>query len=216
MHNKLKNISLFSALPESDLILLSKQAVTKTYKKNTVMVNAGDETNSLYLILEGSVRVYLEDEQGKEVTINLLESGDSFGELALISGDPRSANVAALEDCRLAVISKTDFCGTLKDNFDICFQIISSLINRVQELTEDVSSLALKDVYGRVVRVIMKQSTEQDGKRVMDKLTQQEIANMVGSSREMVSRIFKELRIGNYISVNGNEITIEKKLPDKW
>lgn len=211
-----KKTALFEGLPEKDLKILAGHAITKNYKKNTIIVTQKDETSSLYVILEGEVRIYIDDDQGKEVILNTLSAGDSFGELALLSDSPRVASVITTSQSKIAIISKQDFMECLTNNSPISFKIIEILINRVQRLTEEVSSLALLDVYGRIARALTNNATEQDGKLSTKPLTHQEIANMVGSSREMVSKILKDLRIGGYISTNGKAIIIEKELPSGW
>ncbi|MDH3380847.1 MAG: Crp/Fnr family transcriptional regulator [Gammaproteobacteria bacterium] len=211
-----KDIALFTDLPESDLSALTGHATTRRYKKNTIVVTKGDDSDSLYVILSGRMRVYLDDEQGNEITIRNLEPGEAFGELALLSGEPRAANVVTLEDCELSVVSKQDFMSCLTNNPSISFRIIKSLVERIQAMTEDISSLALLDVYGRVAKVLTKNAREQDGKLVTSRVTHQEIANLVGASREMVSRILKDLRAGGYISVEDKRITLERNLPPGW
>lgn len=170
----------------------------------------------LYVVLSGRLRVYLDDDQGNEVTIRLLEAGEIFGELAVVSDAPRSANVMCLEDCRLCMISGGDFMDCLSKNSDIAFRIIQSLVQRVQEMTEEISTLALLDVYGRVRHTLMRLAKECEGKLVTDRLTHQELANMVGSSREMVSRILRDLKAGGYISTCDKRISIERDLPGGW
>jgi CRP/FNR family cyclic AMP-dependent transcriptional regulator len=191
-------------------------AVTKSYKKNTVIVSQGDETDSFYVLLTGRVRVYLDDERGKEIIINTLGPGESFGELALLSESPRSASVVTLEPSKLAVVSKQDFVDCLEKNPKIAVRMIRLLVRRIQALTENVSSLALLDVFGRVARLLATHAKEQDGKLVTDRMTHQEIANTVGASREMVSRILKDLKAGGYISAEGKRITLERKIPAGW
>jgi len=211
-----KKIILFAGLPDKDLEILANHAVAKTYKKNTIIINQGDETRSLHVILEGDVKVYIDDDQGKEVTLSTMGVGDSFGELALLSDSPRAASVVTTSPSKIALISKQDFMTCLSSNPSISSRVIEILIDQIQTLTEEVSSLALLDVYGRIARIINNNAQEENGKLVTMPLTHQEIANMVGSSREMVSKILKDLRIGGYISTTGKAITIEKALPTGW
>lgn len=211
-----KNITLFAGLPEKDLEILANHAVAKTYKKNAIIINKGDATSSLYVILEGHARVYIDDAQGKVITLSTMKAGDSFGELALLSASPRTASVVTSSPSEIAKISKQDFMTCLSSNPSISSKVIEILIARVQTMAEEVSSLALLDVYGRIARIINNNASKNDGKLVTNPLTHQEIANMVGSSREMVSKILKDLRIGGYISTTGKAITIEKALPTGW
>jgi CRP/FNR family cyclic AMP-dependent transcriptional regulator len=211
-----KDISLFKGLSDNDLSILASHSIVKIYKKNTVIVNNGDETNSLYVILEGTLNAYLDDDQGKEIILSKMERGESFGELSLLSNTTRSASVISTTPCKLAVISSTVFMECLTGNSSIALNIIQSLIHKVQDLTENVSNLALLDVYGRVINVLNKNAVKKEGKLVTERLTQQDIANMIGSSREMVSRILKDLKLGGYINMDSKTIIIERKLPEHW
>lgn len=212
----LARIPLFADLPEDDLRILAAHAVVRRYKKNTIVIGKGEESDTMYVVHSGRLRVFLDDEHGNELIIRLLGPGDVFGELAMLSGAPRSANVITTEDCELSVISRLHFMECLAANSQIGFRIIRGLVQRIQEMTEEISTLALLDVYGRVRSMLEKLAQERDGKRVTDRLTHQEMANMVGSSREMVSRILRDLRVGGYISVQGKRIIIEKELPPRW
>lgn len=211
-----KKVDLFSQLSEDDLSILKSHATVRSYKKNTVIVNKGDETSSLYVIIEGSLNAYIDDEQGKELTLSKMEAGESFGELSLLSDASRSASVITTTPCKLAIISKPVFMECLNQNPSTAFNIIQSLISRIHNLTEDVGSLGLLDVYGRIVKVLYKTAVEKDGKLVTKRLTHQDIANMVGSSREMVSKILKDLKVGGYIDIEEKSIIIERKLPPEW
>lgn len=212
----LAKVPLFAGLPEDDLRILASHAVARRYRKNTIVLSKGEESDTMYVVRSGRLRVYLDDEQGNEITIRLLGPGDVFGELAMLSGAPRAANVMTMEDCELLVVSRSHFMEYLAANSQIGFRIIRALVQRIQEMTEDISTLALLDVYGRVRNTLERLAEERDGKRVTDRLTHQEMANMVGSSREMVSRILRDLKAGGYISMQDKRIIIEKELPTRW
>lgn len=207
---------LFAGLPEDDLRTLASHAVVNRFRKNTIVVSKGQESDAMYVVVSGRLRVYLDDEQGNEITIRLLEPGDVFGELALLSGAPRSANVMTIEDCELSIVSRDSFMGCLGANSQLGIRIIRALVQQIQEMTEEISTLALLDVYGRVRTTLERMAKEHDGKQVTDRITHQELANMVGSSREMVSRILRDLKAGGYISTRDKRITIEKDLPAGW
>ncbi|MGI9287925.1 MAG: Crp/Fnr family transcriptional regulator [Pseudomonadales bacterium] len=211
-----KDVELFKDLPEEGQQTLAKHATTRTFKRNTIVMSAGDQTNSLYVVESGRVRIYLDDARGHEITLRTIGPGGSFGELAMLSEGPRAANVVTLEESRLSVISKNDFMQCLHSNPAVSFMIIRSLVERIREMTEDVSTLALLDVYGRVAKTLMRHSTECDGKRLTEPMTHQDIANLVGSSREMISRILKDLRTGGYVSVKDKQLILEKPLPSGW
>ena len=212
----LKHNSLFEGLGQTDIENLASQVVSREYPKHTVVVNQGDETDSMYVIVSGRVDVFLRNEKGKEIIINTLTATDSFGELAPLGGIPRQASIITTEASVMAVVSRQVFIDTLLTKPTISMRIIDKLISLIQDLTEEVSSLALEDVYNRVVRVLHKHSEPVGDKLVTEKLTQQDIALRVGATREMVHRILKELKTGGYISIEGKQITIEKKLPPGW
>ncbi|MEW5755771.1 MAG: Crp/Fnr family transcriptional regulator [Pseudomonadota bacterium] len=211
------NIPLFSGLNESELAQVSQHAVTRTYPKSTVIINEGDTAESLYVILKGKVKVFLTDETGKEVVINSQGPGEYFGEVALIDDAQRSASVMTLEPSSFSVISKHSFRELLSKNPNIALSVIRDLTQRVRVLTENVKSLALLDVYGRVAKTLLSMASEQDGRLLIEeKLTQQDIANRVGASREMVSRILKDLTAGGYIQMEDKHIVINERLPKHY
>lgn len=212
----LSNVPLFSGLSEEELQTIESHAVPRNYRKNTVIIEKGDESASLYVIVSGKVKVYVADDQGKEIVLNIQGPGAHLGELALLGDSRRTASVMTLEDAKFLVITKQAFLACLSKHPGIALNLIRALVGRVRALTNNVSSLALQDVYGRVASTLMQHATEQDGTLITNKLTQQDIANLVGSSREMVSRIFKDLKAGGYISVEGRRITITRKLPAHW
>jgi len=213
----LKNVSLFADLPEDAVNAVSALATTRTYSKNTIIISEGDDSDSLYAVLSGKVKVYLSDDEGKEIIINILSGGDYFGELALMDDEPRSASVMTLEESKLAVLSKTAFEDCLKKNPQVALPIIKGLSARLRNLTENVKSLALMDVYGRVARTLLEMAEPVGDNLVINqRLTQREIASMVGASREMVSRILKDLSVGGYITIQNKTITINEKLPHAW
>jgi len=212
----LKKAALFQGLDDEDIHLVASQASTRQFNKNSIVVSQGDETDSLYVIIEGKVDVFLQNDKGKEIIINTLTDTDAFGELAPLGGIPRQASIITTESTTLVVISRQLFMDTLLSKPAISMRIINRLVALIQDLTEEVSSLALEDVYNRVVRVLYKHAEEIGDKLVTEKLTQQDIALRVGATREMVHRILKELKTGGYISIEGKHITIEKKLPPGW
>ncbi len=213
----LSNIALFSGLSEADMAAISSLAVTRSFPKNTLVICEGDTSDSLYVVLSGKVKVFLSDEEGKEVTLNLQSAGEYFGELAILDEAPRSASVMTVEDTKLAVLSKAAFEKCMEQHATIALVIMRGLACRLRELTENVRSLALMDVYGRVARLLLDMSEEVNGKNVIkQRLTQRDIASMVGASREMVSRILRDLSIGGYITIENKIITLNERLPPAW
>jgi CRP/FNR family cyclic AMP-dependent transcriptional regulator len=212
----LEEITLFRGMSKEDIDSIASKTVIRQYPKNTVVVSQGDETDSFYIIMEGKVDVFLQNDKGKEIIINTLGVRQAFGELAPLGRIPRQASIITTEDSTFGIISRQIFMDTLLTKPTVSMQIIDMLVHRIRDLTEEVSSLALEDVYNRVVRVLYKHAEEVGEKLITDKLTQQDIASRVGATREMVHRILKELKTGGYISIEGKHITIEKKLPPGW
>lgn len=208
---------MFSELAPQETEKLTQKSSTRTYPSNTILISEGDLTDSLYVVLEGEVKVFASDHQGKEVILNILGPGEYFGELALLDDEPRSASVKTIKATKVMVITKNDFKGCLATNSEMSYNLIKALIRQVRSLTGNVKSLALMDVYGRVAHALLDMATHVDGKLVVEqKLTHQDIADMVGASREMITRILKDLVCGGYISIKNKIITINEKLPPGW
>ncbi len=213
----LKDIPLFAGLTDDELALMEQHANTRTFPKNAILINEGDETDSLYLLLSGKVRVFMSNADGKEIILNEQGPGEHFGELALIDDAPRSASVMAMEKIQVSVISRQDFREVLNKNPDIAFSLIKDLSRRVRTLSDNVKNLALLDVYGRVAKTLLGMAQDIDGKLVIaERPTQQDIANHIGASREMVARILKDLETGGYISITKKQLIINEKLPSAY
>jgi CRP/FNR family cyclic AMP-dependent transcriptional regulator len=213
----LEDVAIFSGLGQDDLELLEHHMVTRSFQKNTIIINEGDEANSFFIIIKGAVKVFLSNEEGKEIIINAQGAGDHFGELALLDDAPRSASVITTEKSTIGVIAKEDFHKVLAKNTDLSLNLIRELTRRVRLLSDNVRSLALMDVYGRVAKILLGMAQEEDGIMVINKRpTQQDIANHIGASREMVARILKDLATGNYITIDGRRLIINEKLPDAY
>lgn len=207
---------LFANLDESALRALAPHGAVRAFPKNAVVVNQGDETDSLYILLSGRVKAFVGEEDGREVVLNIAGAGDYFGEVVL-DGGPRSASIMTLEPCRLFVIPRGDIEGLIDSNPAFARHLIDALIGKVRSLTQRVLDLSLKDVYGRFAKFIEDNAVERGGMReVPERLTQHEIAARIGASREMVNRIIKDLTAGGYISIDGKHITVHKKLPAHW
>ncbi|MGD2073976.1 MAG: Crp/Fnr family transcriptional regulator [Gammaproteobacteria bacterium] len=212
-----EDLPIFSSLAESEREFLSRHAVTRVFPKNCVIINEGDSSDTLYIVLSGRVKAYLSDEQGKEIVLNFHGPGEYFGEMALFDDAPRSASVVTLERSRLSIISRTDFTGCVSRNPELALQIIRGLVRRLRTATENVRSLALMDVYGRVARLLLHLAEPENGHLVIrEQLTQQDIADRVGSSREMISRILKDLKTGGYVTMRNRQIVIKEKIPPHW
>ncbi len=188
----------------------------RSYPKNTVIITEGDSSDSLFVVLSGKVKAFVSDSEGHELILDTQGPGDYVGEMAL-DGKPRSASVVTLEPTTFSVVQREPLRDAIRRNPDFALEMLSKVIERARDATDNVKNLALLDVYGRVARLLLNMAVETDGKlRIPEKITQQEIAERVGASRDMVSRIFRDLTVGGYISVENRIITINKKPPARW
>jgi CRP/FNR family cyclic AMP-dependent transcriptional regulator len=203
-------------LPQPLLEKIAAVATVRTFSKRAIIVTEGDETDSLYVVLSGKARVFVADDKGREVQLNQLGAGEYFGEVTL-DGGPRSASVMAIEDTRCAIVKRGEFTPFLEAHPELALHIVRKLAHRVRELTENVRSLALMDVYGRVARLLLELAEEKEGKLVIDEaLTHRDIAARVGASREMISRIFSDLAEGGYVRREDGHLIIARKPPPRW
>ena len=213
----LRNVPLLSLLSEDDLALLARVVSRKSYVRGSLILATGDPTDSLYILISGRIKVFMSDLDGKEVILSILGPNEFFGEMGLIDNNPRSANVVALEPCALICISEPDFKRCLADNFDMAMTVMRGLVKRLREADNQIGSLALMDVFGRVARLLLETAEVIDGEKVVTKkLSKQDIARMIGASREMVSRVMKHLQEAGYIEVRADTIIIRENilLPD--
>jgi CRP/FNR family cyclic AMP-dependent transcriptional regulator len=203
-------------LANATLQEIAAGGVTRAFPKSTVLIHEGDVGDSLYIILSGRVKVYASNEEGKEVVIDFHGPGEYVGEMSL-DGAPRSASVMTVEPTTCAIVNRAQFREFLLAHPDFAWHLIEKLIHRVRVATENVKSLALSDVYGRLVRLLNTLAQPADGAWVVpEKLTQQEIAARVGASRDMIGKLMKDLVAGGYLSVEDRTITIHRKLPLGW
>lgn len=203
-------------LEDEELHSLSEHAQLQSFPKNKIVVSEGDRTSSIYVIRSGKVKVFLYGRNGKEIDLNILGPGEYFGEMVLDSG-PRSASVMTLEPSQLFIIPHAVFREFVIKHPEFAMRLIKTLIYRTRGLLNNVRSLALLDVYGRVARLLLDLAEDEDGKQViLGKLTKQDIANRVGASREMISRVFRDLAQGGYIELEKGKITIVRSLPEHW
>ena len=209
----LRNVPLLSVLSESELALLARVVVRKSYARGAQILGAGDPTDSLYILISGRIKVLMSDLDGKEVILSILEQNEFFGEMGLIDNSPRSANVVALEPCELICISKSDFKRCLADNFEMAMTVMRGLVKRLRDADKQIGSLALMDVFGRVARLLLESAEDINGEKVLTKkLSKQDIARMIGASREMVSRVMKHLQEVGYIEMRGDTMVIRENI----
>lgn len=195
---------------------IASSGVVRKFPKNTVLINEGDQGDSIYIVLSGKVKVFSSNEAGKEVVIAFHGPGEYVGEMSL-DGAPRSASVMTVEPTACAVVSRAHFRDFILACPDFALHLIEKLIERTRLATENIKSLALSDVYGRLVRLLQSLAQERDGRQVIpEKLTQQDIAERIGASRDMISRLMKDLVAGGYLALEDRAITILKQLPPAW
>jgi CRP/FNR family cyclic AMP-dependent transcriptional regulator len=203
-------------LHDETLRNIAASGVIRAFARNTVLINEGDVGDALYVILSGRVKVYSSNEAGREFVIDFHGPGEYVGEMTL-DGAPRSASVITVEPTTCAVVNRAQFRDFILANPDFALHLIERLIHRVRVTTGNLKSLALSDVYGRLVRLLNALAQESGGLQVVpEKLTQQEIADRVGASRDMIGKLMKDLVAGGYLAVEDRTITIRKKLPTGW
>ena len=205
----LRNVPLFSGLDESELQRLSQVAVRRRAGRNEQVVRAGEDAESLIVLLTGRAKVTNFDEEGREIILAWLGPSEFFGEMGLLDGSPRSANVVAAEACELMFLSKDAFQTCLQENFQVAQKLMKILVQRLREADRKIESLALLDVYGRVARLLLDMSEEVDGLRVVKKkISKQDMAKMIGASREMVSKVMRDLELRGYIRYDDDLLVI--------
>jgi CRP/FNR family cyclic AMP-dependent transcriptional regulator len=205
----LKTVPLFASLPDEQLRALVPAVTRRSAPRGSLIMAAGDPTDSLYIVISGRLKVMMSDSDGKEVILSILGPGEFFGEMGLIDDHPRSASVVAMEPCELLALTRRDFRKCLAENFDMAMAVMRGLVKRLREADRKIGSLALLDVYGRVARLLLDMAEDVDGQKIVTRrLPKQDIAKMVGASREMVSRVMKDLQLGGYIEMRGSTIVL--------
>jgi len=206
----------FAPLHPDTLRAIAAGGVVRTFPRNTVLINEGDRGDTLYVILSGRVKVFSSNEAGREFVIDFQGPGEYVGEM-MLDGEPRSASVTTVEQTTCAVVSRAQFREFILAHPDFAMHLIERLIHRVRVTTGNLKSLALSDVYGRLARLLNALVQDVDGRLVVpEKLTQQDIADRVGASRDMIGKLMKDLVGGGYLVVEDRQITIVKRLPPGW
>ena len=210
----LRTVPIFSELSEADIASLARLTSRRTCPKDTVVFFENEEGDSFFIIVDGRIKVTILGDDGREVILSVLGRGDFFGEMALLDNEPRSATAIAVEDSELLSLHRNDFQSVLTDNRSITAALIKVLTARLRRANHQISTLALLDVYGRVARVMLDMARE-EGKRLKDgriafrRATHQEIANRIGTTRETVTRMLKDLERHGLIRVEGKEIVLQ-------
>ncbi len=207
----LERVSLFHDLDQNEITELEAIGQERSVAKNTMVINEGDDTDCLYIILKGKAHALRSDESGRQFIVNRFGPYDYFGEMSFFDRHARCATVITKEKCTLMILPRKAFFSFAAQHPEIYSNVIRALLDKLRKATQQIEELAFLDVYGRLARVLIENKNAEGV--IEEKLTQQELADMVGSSRETVNRIFNELVAGGYIVKEMGKIKIQKKLP---
>jgi CRP/FNR family cyclic AMP-dependent transcriptional regulator len=208
--------ALIASLESPALRELAERGRIQHYRKGTVIVHEGDQGDTLFILLAGRVKVFAAGPGEREIVFDVHGPGEYIGEMAL-DGGPRSASVETLEPTVCSIVTRVTLRDHIARHPEFAFDLLAKVIRRARRATESARDLALLDVYGRLRRMFEALATDVNGQKVIDeKLTHQEIADRVGASREMISRLMKDLVAGGYLDVEQKRITIRKPLPAAW
>jgi CRP/FNR family cyclic AMP-dependent transcriptional regulator len=196
---------------------LAARGEPRRYRKGTLLIEEGDHGDTLFIILAGRVKVFSTDERDREIVYGVYGAGEYLGEMSL-DGGPRSASVITLEPTMCVVVTRQSLREHIAANPEFAFELLARVIGRARVATQSARSMALLDVYERVVRLLEGVAQLQiDGTRVIaERLTHREIASRVGCSREMVSRLMKDLESGGHIGRSGGRLVLRNRLPARW
>jgi CRP/FNR family transcriptional regulator/CRP/FNR family cyclic AMP-dependent transcriptional regulator len=213
MHSELlKQVPLFEELSDYELNTLSEVAMLRVFPKDRIVIMAEEEGDSLFVIHQGQVKVSIVSEDGREVILSILGEGNFFGEMSLLDGNPRSANVTTTQETELLMIRRADFLH-IQRSPQTAIKLLSVLASRLRKTDRKIEGLALSDVTGRITQTLLQLAEEQgsptpDGILVKDRPTHQDLANMSGTTRETVSRILKRLENRGYVVPRGKDLLI--------
>ncbi|MDQ6828045.1 MAG: Crp/Fnr family transcriptional regulator [Gemmatimonadota bacterium] len=207
----LSTVSLLNALDRMELLRFAELTRERSYPRGSVILFEDDPGDSLFVVREGRVKVVLIGEDGREVILAILGSGDHFGELSLIDGAPRSAHVIAMDDARLIVLRREDFRRRVEESPSLAWAMLAELSRRLRRADSQIGSLALLDVPGRMAHLLLRNSADTGSDTLAKKLTHQMIAQMIGASRETVSRTMREFQDRGLISVYRRQITLKDR-----
>jgi len=204
----LATVPLLSGLDTGELVRLSEITREKTYPKGSVILFEDDPGDSLFIVRDGRVKVVLVGEDGREVILGVLGIGEHFGELALIDDQPRSAHVIAMEDAGLLVLRREDFRRHVEANPKVAWSLLGALSKRLRRADDKIGGLVLLDVPGRIARLLLDFAEESGTELVERPLTHQTIAQMIGASRETVSRAMRDFQDAGMIAVERRQIRV--------
>ncbi len=208
----IRRVPLFSLLTNDQAQSIADSVVMRRYRRGEIIVEHGRKSNALYILLTGRARVLTSDSRGREVILAVLQSGDYVGEMSLIDNEPHSATVRAEVQTDMLVLGRAEFARCLPENSSLSYAILRGLVQRLRNADRQIESLALLDVYGRVARSLLDMA-EQEGDTLLirNKVSRQDMAKIVGASREMVSRVMKDLEVRGVIHTQENGSVIIKE-----
>jgi CRP/FNR family cyclic AMP-dependent transcriptional regulator len=208
----IRRVPLFSMLTSDQAEAVAEGVVKRRFRRGEIIVEQGRKSNALFILLTGRARVLTADSRGREVFLAVLQPGDYVGEMSLIDNEPHSATVRAEVQTDVLVLGRTEFARCLPENSSLSYAIMRGLVARLRNADRQIESLALLDVYGRVARTLLDMS-EQDGeiKIIRNKVSRQDLAKIVGASREMVSRVMKDLEERGYVETQENGSVVLKE-----
>jgi len=207
----LASVPMFSGLQRDELLKFAELTRERTYPKGSVILFQGDPGDSLYVLRQGRAKVVLIGEDGREVILGVLEPGAHFGELALIDDQPRSAHVIAMEDSQLLILRREDFRRRVEANPSVAWALLMELSRRLRRADQKIGGLVLLDVPGRISRLLLDLSSESTNGTIEKPLTHQTIAQMIGASRETVSRAMKDFQEEGLIRVERRRIAVANR-----
>ena len=214
MHSELlKRVSLFEGLNDEELSTLSQVALPRLFPKDRVVIMAEDEGDTLFVISTGQVKVSIVSEDGREVILSMLGKGNFFGEMSLLDGHPRSANVTTMQETELLMVRRADFLRLIQNKPQIAVKLLAVLASRLRKTDRKIKGLALSDVTGRITQTLLQLAEEQgattpEGILIHNRPRHQDLANMSGTTRETVSRVLKRLESQGYIVHKGKDLLI--------
>jgi len=209
----LRKTPLFAGVSEEILASLAQCLGKRTFARGMILFHKGSPGNSLYLIDQGKIRIFILSEAGQEISLNIHGPGDCFGELALLDGFSRSAGAMAVERTITYTLQRQDFLRHLDESPQMARALLAQVSNHLRNATDYAESLAFLDVYGRVATILLRLGErygiqEDNGVQIDMRLTQAELAGYVAASREMVNRVLRSFRAQGLISIGGQCVTI--------
>lgn len=208
----IRRVPLFSMLTNDQAQAIADSVVKRRFRRGEIIVEHGRKSNALFILLNGRARVLTSDARGREVILAVLQPGDYVGEMSLIDNEPHSATVRAEIQTDMLILGRAEFARCLPENSSLSYAIMRGLVHRLRQADRQIESLALLDVYGRVARTLLDMAEEHDGVQLIrNKVSRQDMAKIVGASREMVSRVMKDLEERGVIETQENGSVIIKE-----